>query len=425
MLHSVKNLQGLQILSSDGAIGTLSEFYFDDDRWTIRYLVVDTGSWLPGRQVLISPIAIQSLDRDRNAVSLNITREQVKNSPDIDTHKPVSRQQEGAHFRYYGYPYYWGGSMLWGPAPYPSALNASVAAAMDAEIQAEQDRAAAQGDDHLRRTKEVIGYHIEAKDGELGHVADFLVDPESWAIRYFVVGTSNWWFGHKVLVSPAWVTDVRWLDKKVAVDLNRQSVSDSPAYDESAQFDREWEASYYAHHKKTPYWSTSQSTNVKTGAGAVAASTLVSLNDSGEFEVADDDQDPRGWQVAMSDGRLVGKVDDLILDTETMKVRYLDIDLDRRVGRDDADRHVLLPVKLAQVGERHERVTVSAQSSEALERAPAYRSLPVPPDYDERFTQLGGRREAGSRSASEYAAVGGCSISARKSTRQVKEEQRG
>lgn len=415
MLHSVKNLQGLQILASDGAIGSLSEFYFDDQRWTIRYLVVDTGSWLPGRQVLISPIAIQSLDRDHNTVSLNITREQVKNSPDIDTHKPVSRQQEGAHFRYYGYPYYWGGSMLWGPAPYPSAIDARVAAAVDAEMQAEQERGAVQGDDHLRRTREVIGYHIEANDGELGHVADCLVDPESWAIRYFVVGTSNWWFGNKVLVSPAWVTDVRWIDKKVAVDLDRQSVKSSPVYDEAAQFDRTWEAGYYAHHHKAPYWSTPEHTDANAAAPEHAAATLVSLNDSGEFEVAEDDQDPRGWEVAMSDGRLVGKVDDLILDTETMKVRYLDIDLDPAVGRDDQERHVLLPVKLAQVGELQARVTVSGLSSEALARVPVCRSLPVPSDYDERFSQLGSSGDV-SRAASEYAAAGGWSISTRKST---------
>lgn len=414
MFHSVKNLQGLQIQASDGPIGSLSELYFDDDRWTIRYLVVDTGKWLPGRQVLISPIAIQSLDRDTGSVSLNITREQVKDSPDIDTHKPVSRQQEGAHFRYYGYPYYWGGSMLWGPAPYPSVVSARQLAEVDAQIQDEQHRAAAQGDDHLRRTKEVIGYHIQASDGELGHVADFLIDRESWAIRYCVAGTSNWWFGHKVLISPAWITDVSWIDKNVTVDLTQQAVRDSPPYDETAQLDREWEAGYYAHHKKTPYWPANATSVGGSREQAAAASTLVSLNDSGEFEVAADDRDPRGWEVAVSDGRRVGQVDDLILDTTTMKVRYLDVDLDPGIGRHATDRHVLLPVALARVGEQERRVTVSIVNSEALARVPAYRSLPVPPGYDAQFDQSVADRNSVLRGANEYAAAGGWSINARK-----------
>ena len=414
MLHSVKNLQGLEVLATDGPIGSVTEFYFDDQRWTVRYLVVDTGSWLTGRQVLISPIAVHSLDGERNTVMLNITKEQVSHSPDIDTHKPISRQQEGAHFRYYGYPYYWGGSMLWGPAPYPSALSATDLAAIDADIEAEQDRASAQGDEHLRSTREVIGYHIQASDGELGHVDDFLLDLESWALRYLVIDTGNWWFGNKVLVSPDWVTDVRWIDKKVTVDLNRQSVKNSPAYD-AASLDRAWEAGYHAHFGKTPYWSADDSGRTPT-MHAATSSTLVSLNDSDEFEVADDDDDPRGWEVAIPDGSLVGKVDDLILDTATMKVRYLDIDLDPGVASHAADRHVLLPVAMAQISGQEDRVTVSVRDAEVLERVPAYRSLPVSPDYDRIFEDRVSDRAEQLDRAGDYAAAAGWSISARKST---------
>lgn len=399
MLHSVKNLQGLHVLATNGPIGSVRELYFDDERWTVRYLVVDTGSWLPGRHVLITPIAVQSLDLENHTVSLNLTKEQVQNSPDIDTNKPVSRQQEAAHFRYYGYPYYWGGSMLWGPAPYPAGLTARQTAQVEAESEPLRDGASATADAHLRHTNEVIGYNIQATDGELGHVADFLVDPESWTIRYFVVGTSNWWFGNRVLVSPGWITEVRWLDKKVSVDLTQQAVKASPPYDESTLVDRPFEAGYYAHHRREPYWP---------------ASTLVSLNDHDEFEVAPADRDPRGWEVAVADGHRVGKVDDLLLDTSTMKVRYLDIDLDpgtRRTG--SADQHILLPVKLAQIGET-DRVSVARLNEADLARVPAFRSLPLAPDYDEQFLQqVGGKHAAPEQASAPEWSIGGRRIAGR------------
>lgn len=414
MLQSIKKLQGCQILATDGAIGSVHDFYFDDERWAVRYLVVDTGSWLPGRRVLISPIAIQTADWINDTLSLKITRDQVKNSPDIDTHKPVSRQQEGAHFRYYGYPYYWGGSELWGPAPYPSSLSARQMAEVDQDIRAEQDYVRAQGDEHLRHTKEVIGHHILATDGELGHVADFLVDAESWAIRYVVVDTSNWWFGQKVLVAPAWISDIRWIDKKVTVDLTRQSVKNSPRYDEAAQFDRQWESSYYSHYERVPYWSTEKSADEPAHRDAdlsAAAATLVSLNTDGGFEVADEDQDPRGWDISAADGHKIGKVDDLILDTSTMKVRYLDIDVDRDERHpqgESTDRHILLPVSLASIGDGGKQVTVRVLNADDLARVPAYRSLPVAPDYEEQF--VGQVRDHGARERAKDA----WSIGARK-----------
>lgn len=256
MLRSIKNLQDFEVIATDGGIGSVDRFYFDDERWAIRYLVVDTGNWLPGRRVLISPFSVRMVDWSAGTVSLSITRGMVQSSPDIETHKPVSRQHEVEYLRYYGYPYYWGGSGLWGPGPYPVGLAAANAADARARAEAELEEARAKGDLHLRSSKEVIGYHLQATDGELGHVEDLLVEDDSWAIRYIVVDTSNWWFGKKVLVSPEWIRDVSWSHEKLNVDLTRQSVKGAPEYDSAAHLDRQWEADYYAHYRRRPYWMT-------------------------------------------------------------------------------------------------------------------------------------------------------------------------
>ena len=72
--------------------------------------------------------------------------------------------------------------------------------------------------------KAVTGYHIEATDGEIGHVDGFVVDDEAWAIRYIEVATRNWWPGKKVLVSPAWIERVSWPDSKVYAGLSREAI---------------------------------------------------------------------------------------------------------------------------------------------------------------------------------------------------------
>jgi hypothetical protein len=255
MLRNIKNLQKCRVVATDGAIGSVDQFFFDDERWTIRYLVVDTGRWLPGRRVLISPFSIRTVDWSAGTVSLSITRGMVKSSPDIDTHKPVSRQQEIAYLRHYGYPHYWGSAGLWGLGPYPAGLAANAADAR-VRVEGELEEAPTPGDSHLRSSKEVIGYHLQATDGELGHVKDFLVEDETWAIRYIVVDTSKWWFGKKkMLVSPEWIREVSWSHKKVFVDLRRESVRQAPEYDSAAHLNRQWEADYYARYRRRRYWT--------------------------------------------------------------------------------------------------------------------------------------------------------------------------
>ena len=201
MLRNLKDLRGYAIRATDGVIGEVDDFYFDDDDWGIRYLVVDTGGWLSGRKVLISPIALGSPDWMIQELPVSLTKRQVEHGPGIDTKKPVSRQQEAQYLGYYGYPYYWGGAGLWGMGAYPGSLPAEGRIEEDVKLHATRATPVRE-DCHLRSGKAVIGYHVKATDGDIGHLDDLLVDDDTWAIRYLIADTSNWWGGHHVLVAP-------------------------------------------------------------------------------------------------------------------------------------------------------------------------------------------------------------------------------
>ena len=202
MLRNIKDLEGYAVGATDGPIGHVKDFYIDDQAWVVRYLVVDAGAWLSSRKVLVSPIAIGQADREHKSLPAAVTKEQVKNSPDIDTDKPVSRQHEMAFSSYYGYPNYWGGAGYWAGGMVPGLIlpgyggfgspPAIRSQEQEAYARAESARNES-GDPHLRSCRAVMKYHVHASDGDLGHVAGMLVDDETWAIRYLIVDTSNWW----------------------------------------------------------------------------------------------------------------------------------------------------------------------------------------------------------------------------------------
>ncbi len=254
MLRSVKSFEGFAIGATDGIIGKVKNFYFDDESWVIRYLVVDTSAWLGGRDVLISPYSIGQPDWAGNMLPASISKEQIKNSPSVDSDKPVSRQYEKGYLGYYGYPNYWGGTSLWGDNYYPGKLTGIDAQEYDGYRGYLKAPSAEDGDPHLRSCDAVEGYHIRASDGEIGHVDGFLVDDFTWSIRYMIVNTSNWWVGHRVLVSPEWIQQVSWSGSSVDVALDRQSIKNAPVYNEDAPFDREAELKTYNHYGRKTYW---------------------------------------------------------------------------------------------------------------------------------------------------------------------------
>jgi hypothetical protein len=245
MLINAKALNGYRLDSIDGEIGTAKEFYFDDQHWTIRYLVADTGNWLTGRKVLISPYALLGTNKSERIISINLTKKQIEDSPPLSRDKPVSRQFEESYCGYYGWPEYWGGPYSWGPTPYIER---------DRDRWSDRARNSKPWDPHLRSTRDVTNHRVEASDGEIGHVEDFIIDDETWTIRYLVVGTRNWWPGKKVLVSPRWIDRVSWTDSKVFTALSRESIKQSPEFTESAILSREFEDILHQHYKRKGYW---------------------------------------------------------------------------------------------------------------------------------------------------------------------------
>jgi len=242
MLRNSSEIIGYTIGANDGQIGRVTDFLFDDDTWLVRWLVIDTGSWLSGRKVLLPPSVLGHFSAIGDQFSVRLTKQQVKDSPGVDTDLPVSRQMETNTYDYYGWNPYWSsglymGGYSWGagnmtPVPYGESLHRAE------EIAAEEQE---DNDLHLRSVKAVTGYHIHASDGEIGHVADFLVEDADWGIHYLVVDTRNWWPGKKVLVSPRSIKEINWANKLVNLNVVRQRVKDAPSYDASTVVDRAYE----------------------------------------------------------------------------------------------------------------------------------------------------------------------------------------
>ena len=246
MLHKAKTLEGYKLDSLDGEIWHVQGFYFDDQHWTVRYLLADTGNWLPGRQVLISPYALVAAIKAEKHIEVDLTKKQIEDSPSLDSDKPVSRQFEESYYEHYGWPTYWGGTAMWGYSPYIIRDSDRWRQSTDQEKS---------WDPHLRSTQHVTGYFIQGTDGEIGHVEDFVIDDETWAIRYLIVATRNWWPGKKVLISPEWIERVSWTDSKVFLKLTREAIKQSPEFTEESLITRDYEDGLYRHYKVRAYWS--------------------------------------------------------------------------------------------------------------------------------------------------------------------------
>jgi sporulation protein YlmC with PRC-barrel domain len=249
MLWHASAINGYAIAASDGEIGTVSDFLFDDASWSVRWLVVDTGNWLSGRKVLLPPSVLGRIDAKDSVFSVKLTQQQIKDSPEIDTDRPVSRQMETSVYDYYGWSPYWGSGFYMGGYGYMP--GSGMASPYLGPRRREQEIAEAQADRddvHLRSVEAVAGYHIHASDGEIGHVEDFLIEDADWSIHYLVVDTKNWWPGKKVLISPRLARGVDWTDKLVNLSVDRQKVKDSPAYDASITVDRAYEKHFHSYY---------------------------------------------------------------------------------------------------------------------------------------------------------------------------------
>jgi sporulation protein YlmC with PRC-barrel domain len=257
MLRSIKDLQGFNIQATDGEIGELSEIYFDDHEWIVRYLVIDIGAWLPEQKVLISSGVTIFRNGPPDILRVNLSKDQVEKNIDLAKEKPISYYQaedmldEETHQP----PLYrLGGGLLGedGIGLYSEAILENIrTSAQPASTKSDKS------DPHLRSSQEVFGYYIQARDGDIGHVEDFIIEDKNWTIQYMVVDTQNWIPGKKVLVAPTWIEQVDWDEAKVLVDLKEETIRNSPEYDPSSQLNRQYETDLHDHYERPKYWEDS------------------------------------------------------------------------------------------------------------------------------------------------------------------------
>lgn len=246
MMRSLQAIRHADLQATDGLIGRCSDFLFDDKDWTIRYMVADTGKWLPGRKVLISPSAILDWDWKRDQIPVRLTKEDIRSSSPLASDMPVSRQYEQQLVDQYGWIPYWHGPHVWGPVETPFST---------AGIQVKPiESIESTGESHLRSVQEVVGYDIQAIDGSVGQVDDFLLDHETWAIRYLVVDTRKWLPGRKVVISPTWASGIDWKRSQLHVRMNRGAIENSPVFDRERALTRDDEDALFKHYDLKPYW---------------------------------------------------------------------------------------------------------------------------------------------------------------------------
>jgi len=232
MQRRASAFNGYTIEAPDGNVGYISDILFEDDDWKLRWFVINTGSWLLGRKILIHPGSLGRPDIRLRAFPVTLTKVEVEASPEIGSDEPVSRQMDHDLTNYYGYSPTWGGG-------FDSGDGFALTAGMMSNGNGWQNYEAPKtGDPHLRSLGEVTGYHIHALDGDIGHLEDFLVDDESWKIDYAVVDTKNWGFGKHVLVSPAEIKAVNWAERYIRLDLTRYKIKSSPSWKEPDWSDR-------------------------------------------------------------------------------------------------------------------------------------------------------------------------------------------
>ena len=245
-----------EVEASDGKIGNLSDVYVDDCDWCVRYLVIDIGDWISDRKVLISPEEIDDMDWHNEKLKLNVSKKKVEESPEAEAERPVSKKHLVALHNYYGWSAYWPGGMPAGPPPtgIPPPTPSEVGEVGSENLGDEEEPM------HLRSAEEIMGYHIHATDGRIGHLEDLLIEDEEnvpenrWMVRYFIVNTRDWLPGRDVIVSPDWIEDIDWLSSHIGVDVSKEDIKNSPEYNPEEELTRDYEVILYENLDKTGYW---------------------------------------------------------------------------------------------------------------------------------------------------------------------------
>jgi uncharacterized protein YrrD len=252
VMRSMKNLLGFSVNGRIDALGEIHDLFLDDFEWVVRYLVVDTGSWLARRKILISPYSVNRIDNEENKIQTSLDYERIKDSPHIDTDRPISRQKEVELANYYQWPYYWEPGKF--PGFGPEGVAAYPLEELGREIEPGKKSPAEREDTNLRSLREVRGYDLHSRDGDFGRLSDFLFTEENWKILYIVVDTGNFLSVRQVVVSPEWIEQISWDEARIYIDLSKESIANSPEFEPEEYLDRAYEERLYDHYQKKKYW---------------------------------------------------------------------------------------------------------------------------------------------------------------------------
>ncbi|NBC30830.1 MAG: PRC-barrel domain containing protein [Spirochaetes bacterium] len=254
MLRNVDHLAGFGLEAQDGPIGKAEHVFFDDDDWTIRYLVVQTGNWIRRKHVLVSPIFITTINWPEETISVNLTQEQIRHSPDVNMKEPISRRQEREFHKHYQAPAYWAGYGLWGTGMHPEDVMAIKPPRKSPAEDSAEGKGDESGEVHLRSSAKVSGYSILAHRGEIGKVSDFIFDDRTWAIRYLVVNTGRFLGGKQVLIAPRWTKEISWKRQQMYVDMENSKIEDAPEYNPDEPVTPEYEQKLFEHYGRRSPW---------------------------------------------------------------------------------------------------------------------------------------------------------------------------
>lgn len=269
MLRKATEMMGYNIAATDGEIGHVEDFYFDiteigDTEWAVRYMVVDTGFWIFGRKVLIAPDVLGTPEWESGTMPVELTKEHIENSPELDMERPITREYERNLRGYYGWPIYWGVPPATPTADSGFSRDTHMAPTVEAggrftgereEVPDEVAAALREGHDrHIYSVDDLTGFRIHAQDGEFGSVKDVFIDDYNWMIRYLLIDTGTWMPGREVLIAPQWVEQLNLDDSELKVTMTQEQIENSPEYESGGPLDRDYEGRLYNYYGYRTYW---------------------------------------------------------------------------------------------------------------------------------------------------------------------------
>ncbi|EPX77919.1 hypothetical protein [Salipiger mucosus] len=227
MLMSFHDLRSYGIHATDKQTGSINDFYFDDHEWRLRYLVAHTGFFLTGRETLVGAARLGTPDTERMELPINLSAQELRTAEPGEAHQPANAQRHATHML--------PDTGFWAPYLVATELfyTPSRAQELMAETRDENDTTEAEDyqDMKLRSMVEVIGYKIAEKDGDVGSVCGFLIDPEDWTLQHVVVETGHWLPGRRVAITTRWIEAADWHEQRIHVEVSRQEIEEAPTLD--------------------------------------------------------------------------------------------------------------------------------------------------------------------------------------------------